>query len=175
MMNDYSGIVEAIDRLAEAINQNSYPFASECLSTILATAGSVVAVLVFELIKNRILAPRDEFRKLQRRTNSTLSMYAHYYSNPVNKTIPMVSEKTQEDYINAATELRRLAVDVTAFADERKREKCCGIEVKNIREAGSLLIGLSNNFFTISDCLERDYNQKRADDIKKLLGLGQKK
>ena len=44
MMNDYSGIVEAIDRLAEAINQNSYPFASECLSTILATAGSVVAV-----------------------------------------------------------------------------------------------------------------------------------
>ena len=119
-MDDYSAVIEAIDRLTAAVNQPSNSFVAECLSTVLATVGSVVAVLIFELIKNEILAPRD---------------------------------------------------DVIAFADERKSKNCCGIAVNDIREAGSLLIGLSNSFFATGDSSELNYTKKREEDIKRLLGI----
>ena len=164
-------LIEAIDRLTAAVSQPLTPFESECLSTALTTVGSVAAVLIFELIKNKIFAPRDEFKKLRRKVNSTLIMYARYYSNPANLDRPTMSDRTREDYIVASAEVRKMAVDVISFADERKMKACCGIAVKDIREAGMLLIGLSNSFFSTGDKSERDYTKKRVEDIKRLLGI----
>lgn len=166
-MNDYTMIVNAIDRLAEKVGQTNV--VAECLSTVLATVGSVVAVLVFEVIKNNVFTPRTEFRKMQRNVNGSLALYAHYYDNPIDYKRPMMNERTVEDYIGAAAEVRRLAVEVVAFADERKCKKCCGVKVTDIRKAGNLLIGLSNSFFSPDANLERDYTRKRVKDIKQLL------
>ena len=174
-MNDYSSVIEAIDRLTAAVNQTSNSFTSEFLSAVLATVGSVAAVLIFELIKNEILVPRDEFRKLQRKVNSMLTMYARYYSNPVHGDRPMMSEKTIEDYISAATDVRRMAVEVIAFADARKRKKCYGIAAEDIRSAGGALIGLSNSFFFTGDRSDRDYTKEQEHEIRQLLRIAKEK
>lgn len=171
-MNGYTLVVDAVDRLAQEVSKTNY--AAECLSTVLATVGSVLAVLIFEIIKDHIFVPRTEFRKLRRKVNSTLAMHARYYTNPLDNRWPMASERTIEDYINAEEEVRKLGVDVIAFADEMKGKKCCGIPVKDIRAAGRLLIGLSNNFRSSGDCSERDDNKKYEAEIKKLLAITKK-
>ena len=45
--------------------------------------GSIAAVLIFEVIKDRYFTPRNEFKKLRRKVNSTLSMFACYYTNQI--------------------------------------------------------------------------------------------
>ena len=80
MVNDYSAVIEAIDRLTMAVNQTSNSFVSECISTVLTMVGSIAAVLIFEVIKDRYFTPRNEFKKLRRKVNSTLSMFACYYT-----------------------------------------------------------------------------------------------
>ena len=174
-MRNCSALVEAIDRLTSAVNQPENSFMGEFVSTALATIGSVAAVLIFEVIKNKIITPREEFRKLQRRVNSTLSMYSCYYTNPIRSEAPMVSEKTREDYISASLEVRRLAVDVLAFADERKGKKCCGIAVEDIRSAGRNMIGLSNSFFSVGNHPELETGKQQEDRIVQLLGIAKKR
>lgn len=64
MVNDYSAVIEAIDRLTTAVNQTSNSFVSECISTVLTMAGSIAAVLIFEVIKDRYFTPHNEFLRL---------------------------------------------------------------------------------------------------------------
>ena len=76
-MNNYSTIVDAIDRLTTTVKPSSNIFLSECTSTALATLGSVAAVLIFEIIKNIFFVPRDDFRKLRRKVNGTLMISSY--------------------------------------------------------------------------------------------------
>lgn len=140
----------------------------------MATVGSVAAVLIFEAIRIRVLAPRDEFRKLLGRVNSVLIMHARYYNNPIDFNRLSASEKTVEDYIGAAAEVRRVAADVHAFVDEISGKKICGIPAKDIKEAGRELIGLSNSFFESGSHSELSRAENRANEIRRLLKLSAK-
>lgn len=173
-MNDYSDLIDAIDRLTVAITETSNSLSWELLSTALATVGSVAAVLVFEFIRIRVLAPRDEFRKLLGRVNSTLIMHARYYSNPIDSNRLLVNEKTVEDYICAAAEVRRVAADVHTFSDEIRGKMICGIPSKDIKEAGRELIGLSNSFFETGSHSEQSRAENRVNEIRRLLKLSAK-
>jgi len=174
-MNDYIALVEAIDRLTATVSQTSNSFAAECLSTVLATTGSVIAVLVFEIIKDHFYAPRNEFKKLRKKVNSTLSMFACYYTNQID--IARSDAKEIERYSSASKSMREIAVELMAFADDVQGRKCCGIPVSDISGAASLLMGLSNSFFTPYNCPEmaenRD-NDKARQKIRDLLRIEHK-
>lgn len=167
-MNCYSALVDVIDRLAIEINQRS-TFSKELLSTGIATVGSVVAVLAFELIKEHFLTPRNEFKKLRRKVNSTLSMFACYYTNQID--LARASAKEVELYSSASKTMRELSVELMAFADDVASKKCCGIPVEDISEAAALLIGLSNSFFTPYDCPEMADNWENDRTRKKIREL----
>ena len=166
-MNNYSTIVDAIDRLTTTVKPSSNIFLSECTSTALATLGSVAAVLIFEIIKNIFFVPRDDFRKLRRKVNGTLIMFACYYTNQID--FVNASAKEGECYHSASKSMREVAVDLMAFADDFRDKKCCGVPVSDIVEAASLLMGLSNNFFTSYGCSETKDNRQLRNDIIKLL------
>jgi len=171
-MTDYTAIVEAIDRLGVGMKTT---FVNDVAAAFLAMLGSVASVLIFEVIKDRYFNPREEFKKLRRKVNSTLSMYACYYTNQID--IARSDPKTIELYSSASKSMRELAVELMAFADEYSGKKCCGVPVKDISEAASWMIGLSNSFFTPYDCLEqadnRD-NDRIRKKIRELLQIDQK-
>ena len=77
------------------------------------------------------------------------------------------------DY-SASKSMREMAVELMAFADDFQGKRCCGVPVSNVSEAASLLMGLSNRFFTPYNCPEmaenRD-NDKTRKEIRRLLGI----
>lgn len=79
------------------------------------------------------------------------------------------SAKEVECYHSASKSMREVAVDLMAFADDFRGKKCCGVPVSDIVEAASLLMGLSNNFFTSYGCSETKDNRQLRNDIIKLL------
>ena len=172
MVNDYSAVIEAIDRLTTAVNQTSNSFVSECISTVLTMVGSIATVLIFEVIKGRYFAPRDEFKKLRRKVNSTLSMFACYYTNQID--LARSNAEEIERYSSASKSMREMAVELMAFADDFQGKKCCGVPISNVSEAAALLMRLSNSFFTPYNCPEmaenRD-NDKMRKEIRELLEI----
>lgn len=171
-MDDFSAVIEAIDRLTIAVNQSSGSFAAECMSTFLATLGSVAAVVIFEFIKDGFFSKRSEFKRLRRKVSSTLYMYAPYYSNPIDRESSKA--KVVERYDNASDSVRELAVELMAFANEIKIKISCPVPVSDILNAASLLIGLSNSFFTPYHFPERSEskeNREMCKEIKRLLKI----
>lgn len=175
MMNDYATLAEAIDHLTAAVGQPSNSLTAEILSTAVATVGSVIAVLVFELIKDHVFTPQNEFKKLRRKVNSTLSMFACYYTSQID--LARSSAKEVELYSSASKTMREMAVELMAFADDVGRKRCCGVPVTDISRAAKLLIFLSNNFFTPYNCTETTGNidnDKIRHEIRELLKIDHK-
>ena len=142
--------IEMMDRLLVAVEGLQPSFLNEVLAALLAMLGGVATVLIFEVIKERYFNPREEFKKLRRKVNSTLSLYACYYTNQID--IAHSDPKSIELYSSASKSMREMAVELMAFADEISWKHCCGVPVKDISEAASWLIGLSNSFFTPYNC-----------------------
>lgn len=171
-MEDLNSLVHAIDKLTEAVRNSENTYIPMIISTALATIGSIVAVLVVDAIKNRYIRPTEEFEKLRRKINSTLSLYACYYTNQID--IANSDKKLVEQYSSAADTVRMIAVELRAFVDDEKRKKYKKIGVVEISTAASNLMGLSNSFFTPYNCpgmTENMENRKTADEIRKLLGM----
>lgn len=176
MENCSASLIEAIEHLATAIGQHSNTYVSEILSTVMATVGSVIAVLIFEVIKEHIFTPRKEFKRLRRKVNSTLGMFACYYTHQID--IVTSNAKRLEQYSSASKTIHELAMELMAFADEINSKKCCDVPVSDISEAAWLLNGLSNNFFTPGNRTEdtdNESNDKRRQKIIELLKIDHKR
>lgn len=171
-MEDYSVLIEAINNLAESIKNSDNSYVQTILSTVLATVGSVVAVLVVDFIKSHYIKPNEEFEKIKRKVNSTLSMNACYYTNQID--LARSTEREIEIYSSSSKTIREIAVELQAFADEKKRKRYKDVYIKDISEAASLLMLLSNSFFTPYNCpypTENRDNNKIANDIRNLLNI----
>ena len=171
-MSDYSGIVAAVDRLTEVLSQSQPTLFSNLAGAFIATIRSIISVLLFEIIKDYALEPRKEFKKLRRKVNSSLKRYACYYMNEID-CAHSDTEKIMV-YKDAANSIRNLSVDLAAFADDMRRESCCGVSRAEISDAASSLMGLSNSFFTPynrPDSTICGHNGERRDEIKFLLKI----
>ena len=124
-MSDYSGIVAAVDRLTELLSQSQPTLFSNLAGAFIATISSIISGLLFEIIKEYALEPRKEFKKLRRKVNSSLKLYACYYMNQIDLAHSDVDQI--RTYKNAANSIRNLSVDLTAFADDMHGESCCGV------------------------------------------------
>ena len=174
MTVNFNGIVNALDRLAFAIENNSV-FLNECFSGAIGIVCSVAAVVIFEAIKNCFFEPRREFKELRRRVLSTLSMYACYYTNVLE--YEGADERIKKEYGDASKEIRKAAVDLSSFAVSFRGRRCCGVKLKDIDEAASILFGLSNNLFyskPISGHDEIRQNHEWRKEIYRLLKVDKK-
>lgn len=134
--------------------------------TFTVVAGVLVYVIC-EWLKEVWLTPLQEFKKLRAKTSHHLVLYARYYANPIigNKPLP-------DEYEEASLELRKLASEVTAFAEVIPIFHP-GIPAPNdIVEAGKDLIGLSNSMtLTSSDTFSFHikHTEMSRENIKRLL------
>ena len=145
---------------------------TELIATVLATLGSVTAVLLFEVIKNNFIAPKIELKMIRKKVDETLIMYSRYYLHPINPNRSIVTNKDVfDEYILASSNVRAVASELLAFAEVNKRPKYYGIKRGDILKAGKSLMGLSNGFFYNDKTYDKDYNKIREDEIRKLLKL----
>lgn len=169
-MNNYGLLIEALNRITEAISTRSV--LREFFSTFLATVGSIAAVLAVEAIKEYFFAPRREFKQLRKKVNILLDSHSRFFTNQIDckeSGNPLV-----ERYSGAAESLRELAMELRTFTIDAREKQYYGITVTNILEASELLIGLSNSFFTPYGCPDNNINQENREAsaaIKELLGI----
>lgn len=123
-MEDLTGIIDAINHLTEIVGNNKNTYIPMIVSTVLATIGSIAAVLILDAIKNSYIRPTEEFETLRNRVNSTLSLYACYYTNQIDSAHS--DEKVIGRYINASDAIRMIAVELNAFTNNKKRKKFKG-------------------------------------------------
>lgn len=178
-MHKHNSLIAAIENLTTAINSGNSStdstITTTIFSTVIATIGSIVAVLFVDWIKQRYFAPITEFERLRRKVNSSLSMYACDYTNQID--LATATKEVVERYQSSAKELRALAVELHAFADEQKRKKYKGIKNDSITDAADELMGLSNSFFVPYNCpnmADNRGNHETAKKIRALLGIERK-
>ncbi len=168
-MNEYSLITESLDCLSKAILESQNSYWPIVISTVLATIGSVITVFATDKIREVYFEPRREFRKIRRRVDSTLVMYACYYANPID--LNNLSPKVEERYKCASNALREMASELRAFADEVVENRTfCNVTRNDIMKASSEMIGLSNSLFYNSNNFLKD-NDEKASKIRRLLRI----
>lgn len=170
-MSDFSGIIAAIDRLANAFSSLN----NTVITTVIATLGSTISVLLVESIKNCFFYPREEFKRLRRKVDSTLSMYACYYTNQID--LANSSDLEKELYRNASKAIRELSTELQAFANDTPFRKLCGVPLSNVSEAAQSLMALSNSFYAPYACPEMRTDVENHDlsiEIRKLLEVSEK-
>lgn len=149
-MNNYVELIEALNRITEAVSTHSV--LRDFFSTFLATAGSIAAVLAVEAIKERFFTNQIDCKE---------------NGNPL-----------VERYSSAAESLHELAMELRTFAIDAREKQYYGVTVTKMLEASKLLTGVSNNFFTPFGHPDDNTNQENREAsaaIKELLGIDPKK
>lgn len=169
-MNNYVELIEALNRITEAVSTHSV--LRDFFSTFLATVGSIAAVLAVEAIKERFFAPRREFKQLRKKVNILIDSHSRFFTNQIDckeNGNPLV-----ERYSSAAESLRELAMELRTFTIDAREKQYYGVTITRIQEASKLLIALSNSFFTPYGCPDNNINQENREAsaaIKELLGI----
>lgn len=144
-MENIDSLIDAINNLTNAIENNNTYWTS-IFSTVIATFGSIIAVLTVDAIKFRFINPIIEFRALQKRILGTHNMYAPYYSHPINGTViaNLVTSREEENYVKASIALRKLSVEHSSFAYTKPRKSYNGVTKDDLIEASFDIVNLSN-------------------------------
>lgn len=142
------------------------------VSSILATIGSVVAVLLVDYIKHKFVKSKQEFNKLKRKINSVLIMYANRISNPIR--YDKLTQDNVEYYNEAQKALREVATELNVFIDEYGVKTIHGVTNEHLHKVLGNLFYLSNAIFITNDevgLIRPTDNNKKAEEIKELLKI----
>ena len=113
--------------------------------TITVLSGVLVYILS-QWYTEFILRPIQEYKKLKSKVGKYLVLYACYYCNPRIKE----SGKNYPAWEDAGNTTRELAAEVAAFAEIKPLKVFTPFSIpskKNLLEASTQLIGLSNSYF----------------------------
>ena len=143
------------------------------LSVVIAVVSGVAVYLIGELMQLYFLEPQHKYKELKSRVAYALSYYANLYTNVID--IADGNKPQIDKYINAADELRKLACELSAFAELRYWYNWGISNIKTINEASANLFALSNGFFcpynTHQFHEQNVENHDIAKEIRKLLRL----
>lgn len=150
---------------------------NEDLKNLLITIISGVGVYVFsQWYTEFILQPIKEYKRLKAKAAKLLILHAQYYCNPW----VYGAEGDCEVWKRASQEMRELAAEVAAFAEIKPTQILVLGAIprkKDLLEAQSHLIGLSNSFFTskmgMDNCIDRVILY--SEEIKRSMGITHKK
>ena len=139
--------------------------------TIMGTVFSGVLVFVIsQLIIEKYVKPYDEYKALKGKVAFILIMYANLYCNPI-EPLDEPQSFYQMERINAATDTRKTAAEVSAFK-ERVGRGMPGIPSKEtLQVVSEELIRLSNAYTSTEPYKIGEYNKSTAAKIKRLMSI----
>ncbi len=146
------------------------------LLTVFGTVTSgVIVFIVGQILTTMWLYPLQKYKELKQRIAEKLSFHARYYSNVVD--LAKIDEKQKEAYDSASEDLRNLSCELTGFIETLSWIKIGIPQRKDLKEAATELMGLSNSFFSSYNCTptseDNINNRKAANRVRKVLKLYQ--
>ncbi len=121
-------------------------------------SGTFVYVLC-QIFLEYIINPRIEYKRIKNKISYTLTMYACYYSNPLNLRKNNI-EKEIEIYKEASNEMRRVGSELSGYIATILSIKF--LKIKKLNDVKRYLIGLSNGFIILNG----DVGETIRDNIK---------
>lgn len=115
------------------------------LSVVIAVVSGVAVFIIGELMQLYFLEPQHKYKELKSRVAYALSYYGNLYTNVID--LADGNQQQIDEYKSAADELRKLACELSAFAELRYWYNFGISNVKTINEASANLFALSNSFF----------------------------
>lgn len=150
-------------------------FINLLVSIVVAVVSGVLVFSLGETWKERVLDPIHSFKLLRGRILAALIFHMNRYTVLLNER--EINEKQTDTYLEISRELRALASELVSTTSLLPKHRQKLPRNKEIIEAASQLIGLSNNI----PCVVRDgvnmcrENHELEEEIRKLLGLQNKK
>lgn len=135
-------------------------------SQFIATMGGVAVVFIVDLISNAIFKTKEKLFLIIEEISIVLNNEAKYYSNPINTC--GLSKNMYDEYKHSSNEVRRVASKLLSFSQLYNRIYFSKITINDVKDAGSLLIGVSNGYFDDRNVFLNDEKAKKA---KELLGI----
>lgn len=142
------------------------------VSSILATIGSVVAVLLVDYIKYKYIRPKQEFKKLKAKIHGVLIMYSNRITNPIK--YEAITTENEKYYSEAQYALRNVAVELELLINEHDIKVFKGITIEQLNTVKGNLFYLSNALFITQyeqSIITATHNGKIKDEIIKTLSL----
>lgn len=129
------------DEILRVIVEQANPagFPDYALTIFVTVISGVLVFALSEWLKEIWLTPLQNYKKLKAKVSWSLTMYACFYSNPVNSSDE--TERFTDDYRNAQIELRYLASELRAFIETLSWCKIGIPPKKDIYDASANLIG----------------------------------
>lgn len=168
-------IVRVFNIIVEVLKKDGYT--KEFVSSFLAMLSGVMVVFFTDVLRNKFITPRNEFSKLRMKVYGMLDFYSRDFCNTIDSG--SVSEEIIHEYCEGSNEIRKLAVECSAFAAEYAGKSFRGVTSKDLMEISRHLMQLSNSFFTPykkpEDSFVRNkHNEELKNEIKKKLKLSTK-
>lgn len=129
----------------------------EIVGMLITVLSGVAVYVISQWYTEFVIRPIQEYKNLKAKVAKLLILYAHYYSNPQ----ACESAENYPRWEAAAADLRELASEVAAFAEVKPFHLFVFFAIptkKQLLNATSNLIGLSNSFFITKHAEERHYH-----------------
>lgn len=130
----------------------------------------VIVFIISQLFIELYIRPLARYNEIRAKIAYNLVYYANIYMNPLDLNTLKSMNEYPENYKKASEDLRKLAAEITGFAQERQLLKFY-ISAKRIEKVNKSLIGLSNS----CNCRGNDHlsemNATRVNEIRRYLHL----
>ena len=130
----------------------------------------MIVFIISQLFIELYIRPLARYNEIRAKIAYNLVYYANIYMNPFDLNILKSMNEYPENYKQASEDLRKLAAEITGFAQERQLLKFY-ISAKRIEKVNKNLIGLSNS----CNCRGNDHlsemNATRVKEIRCYLHL----
>lgn len=104
----------------------------------------VIVFIISQLFIELYIRPLARYNEIRAKIAYNLVYYANIYMNPFDLNTLKSMNEYPENYKKASEDLRKLAAEITGFAQERQLLKFY-ISAKRIEKVNKSLIGLSNS------------------------------
>ncbi|SFS70204.1 hypothetical protein [Paenibacillus sp. BC26] len=150
------------------------------LTSIFTVTGGLIIFFFSQIILKYLIEPISDYRKLRYQISIQLVFYANRISNPVEfNDVNSKNEKLVKDVNEASNAFRKLASELIGVINIIPMYPLFSLirlvpNTKDIIDASSNLIGLSNSIWKYGDDNEepqRKYNEENRKEIKRLLKI----
>lgn len=145
---------------------------SSMLTCLITVISGVLVFIIGQYLLTTWVQPLQKYKELKQKISYSLTYYAQYYSN-VLKNSSDRSLQLPSLYEEGSDEIRKLASELRGFAETISWMHIGIPDKKVLYETSSILIGLSNSFFSPEDIIFETitHNIESVERIKKNLKM----
>lgn len=133
-------------------NTNNTSWHQSLLTCVITVISGVLVFIIGQYLLTIWVQPLQKYKEIRQKISYSLTYYAQYYSNVIDNAHGSLLEETSL-YEKGGDEIRKLASELRGFSETISWFHLGIPNKKVLYETSSILIGLSNSFFSPEDCI----------------------